>query len=90
MREHLICFLKMMKRRKPMKGDLEQSLGKRVGNAMSNSYNKGQEAGVIRLTTALINMMNDKNIFSIDFEDIQRAIEITKEGIRKDMEDQKK
>tara|TARA_R100000315_G_C5182736_1_gene106071 strand:+ start:85 stop:312 length:228 start_codon:yes stop_codon:yes gene_type:complete len=69
--------------------NLEQSLGKRVGNAMSNSYNKGQEAGVIRLTTALINMMNDKNIFSIDFEDIQRAVEITKEGIRKDMENQK-
>ena len=56
---------------------------------MSNSYNKGQEAGVIRLNTALINMMNDKNIFTIDFEDIQRAVEITKEGIRKDMEDQK-
>ena len=69
--------------------NLEQSLAKRVGNAMSNSYNKGQEAGVIRLNTALINVMNNKNIFSIDFNDIQKVVETLRQDIEKDMEDQK-
>ena len=63
-------------------GDRVESLAKQVGTAMEKSYNQGQESGTIRLCTALLNLMNDKNVFVLDFKDIESAVKKVRQDIQ--------
>ena len=65
---------------------LEESsiFAKKVGEAMTSSYTKGHEAGVIRLNTALITFMNVSNKFSISFDEMQKIAETVRQDISED------
>ena len=63
---------------------LARTIHKKVGEAMSSSYTKGQEAGVIRLNTALITFMNVSNKFSISFDEMQKIVETVRQEISED------
>ena len=62
----------------------ERTLDKKVGKAMTDSFTKGQEAGVVRLNTALINFMNENNTFVLKFDDMQKVVEIVRQEISED------
>jgi hypothetical protein len=63
---------------------LERTLAKKVGKAMTDSFTKGQEAGVVRLNTAIITFMNVSNQFSISFDEMQKIVETVRQEISED------
>ncbi len=63
---------------------LARTLVKKVGKAMTDSFTTGQEAGVVRLNTALINFMSENNKFVLEFDDMQKVVERVRQEISED------
>lgn len=63
-------------------GNIDSKIKKLIGTAMEKSYKQGQESGTTRLCTALLNLMNDKNVFVLDFKDIESAAKKVRQDIQ--------